>query len=184
MGAFSMELIIERTRALGMQGKVTISHAFCLGTPDRDLCRSADRRSSPKARHRDHDARARHRARRRRSSGCSRRGIVVCSGSDGIRDTWGPYGNADMLERAMFLGLRNNFRRDDEVEMALDVCTHGGAKVMGLEGYGLEVGCDADLVLLTAEAAAHAVVERPAQRTVFKRGAVASCATTRCVPEA
>ena len=34
MGAFSMELIIERTRALGMQGKVTISHAFCLGMPD------------------------------------------------------------------------------------------------------------------------------------------------------
>ena len=34
MGAFSMELIIERTRALGMQGKVTVSHAFCLGTPD------------------------------------------------------------------------------------------------------------------------------------------------------
>ena len=37
MGAFSIELIIERTRALGMQGKVTISHAFCLGAPDRDL---------------------------------------------------------------------------------------------------------------------------------------------------
>ncbi len=37
MGAFSMDLIIERTRALGMQGKVTVSHAFCLGAPDREL---------------------------------------------------------------------------------------------------------------------------------------------------
>ena len=34
MGAFSLELICERTRALGMRGKVTVSHAFCLGTPD------------------------------------------------------------------------------------------------------------------------------------------------------
>ena len=34
IGAFSMELIIERTRALGMQGRVVISHAFCLGHPD------------------------------------------------------------------------------------------------------------------------------------------------------
>ncbi|MDF2969939.1 MAG: cytosine deaminase, partial [Microvirga sp.] len=36
LGAFSMELIIERTKALGLQGKVTISHAFCLGMTDQD----------------------------------------------------------------------------------------------------------------------------------------------------
>ena len=37
VGAFSLDLICERTRALGMRGKVTVSHAFCLGSPDRDL---------------------------------------------------------------------------------------------------------------------------------------------------
>ena len=47
-------------------------------------------------------------------------GVVVCAGSDGIRDTWGPYGNADMLERATLVGLRNNFRRDDELAIALE----------------------------------------------------------------
>ena len=36
LGAFSMELIVERTKALGLQGKVTISHAFCLGMTDQD----------------------------------------------------------------------------------------------------------------------------------------------------
>jgi cytosine/adenosine deaminase-related metal-dependent hydrolase len=36
MGLFSMELIIERTRALGMAGRVIISHAFCLGMGDLD----------------------------------------------------------------------------------------------------------------------------------------------------
>lgn len=77
-----------------------------------------------------------------------------------------------MLERAMILGLKNNFRRDDEVEMGLDVCTYGGARVMGAKNYSIDVGCDADLVLLPAEAVAQAVVDRPSARTVFKRGRV------------
>src|SRR5262249_14786346 len=37
MGAFSLDLILERTEALSMQGKVVVSHAFCLGAiADRD----------------------------------------------------------------------------------------------------------------------------------------------------
>jgi cytosine/adenosine deaminase-related metal-dependent hydrolase len=99
-------------------------------------------------------------------------GVVVGSGSDGIRDTWGPYGNADMLERAMFLGMRNNLRRDDEVEQALDVCTHGGAALMGITGYGLRPGCPADLVLLPGACLTEAVVSRPPERIVVKRGKV------------
>jgi cytosine/creatinine deaminase len=170
LGGFSMELIIERTRALGLQGRVTVSHAFCLGMADRDYARAliadlareriavmttgAPSRPVPPIRE------------------CMEAGVVVCSGSDGIRDTWGPYGNADMLERAMLLGLRNNFRRDEEVEIALDVCTHGGAKVMALEGYGLEPGCVADLLLVPGEALADVVVSRPAKRTVIKGGRI------------
>ena len=170
IGAFSMDLIFERTRALGMQGKVTVSHAFCLGTPDRDLVdpliaelaaldiaimttAPASRPAPPVKR-------------------LTEAGVRLCSGSDGIRDTWGPYGNADMLERAMFVGLRNNFRRDDEVELALDVCTKGGAAVMALQDYGLAPGCQADFVLVDAETLAEAVVGHPPRRLVVKRGAV------------
>jgi cytosine/adenosine deaminase-related metal-dependent hydrolase len=75
-----------------------------------------------------------------------------------------------MLERAMLIGLTNNFRRDAEVELALDICTHGGARVMGVTDYGLAVGCDADLVILPGETLAEAVVSRPADRTVIKGG--------------
>ena len=35
LGAFSIEMIVERTRALGLQGRVVVSHAFCLGMADR-----------------------------------------------------------------------------------------------------------------------------------------------------
>jgi cytosine/adenosine deaminase-related metal-dependent hydrolase len=77
-----------------------------------------------------------------------------------------------MLERAMLIGQRNGFRRDDDIELALDLCSYGGAKVMGLDKYGLDVGCAADLVLVPAETLAEAVVSRPARRTVVKRGKV------------
>ena len=106
MGAFSLDLICERTRALGMHGKVTVSHAFCLGA-DRSLVDPlidqlaeldiaimttgpAGYPAPPVA-------------------ALITRDIRVCSGSDGIRDTWSPYGNGDMLERAMFLGCATIF---------------------------------------------------------------------------
>ncbi len=170
LGAFSMELIIERTQALGMQGNVTISHAFCLGMPDRDRARAlvarlADERiniatvatvSRPVPLVEDLRA----------------AGVTLCAGSDGIRDTWGPYGNADMLERAMLLGLRNNLRADEDVEHALWCCTYGGAHVMGLKNYGIAEGCSADLVLVDAESVTHAVVAHPPRRLVLKGGRI------------
>jgi cytosine/adenosine deaminase-related metal-dependent hydrolase len=170
MGAFSMELICERTKALGMRGKVTVSHAFCLGTPDPALVdplieqlasldiaimttAPASRPTPPVKR-------------------LLEAGIRLCAGSDGIRDTWGPYGNGDMLERAMLVGLRNNFRRDDELRLALDVCTIGGARVMEIAGYGLAEGCAADLVILPSETVAEAIVTRSPKRRVIKRGCI------------
>jgi cytosine deaminase len=170
LGAFSMELIFERTRALGMEGQVVISHAFCLGDPDLAMVDALldeiaaldiaimttgtpSRPVPPVAR-------------------LAKRGIRICAGSDGIRDTWGPYGNGDMLERAMQIGMRNNFRRDEEVELALATCTTGGAATMRIAGYGVAEGCNADLVLVEGETLAEAVVNRPERKLVLKRGRV------------
>lgn len=170
MGAFSLDLIIERTHALGMQGKVTVSHAFCLGMPDTAqvdrliaalakegiaiMTTGPSGSPAPPVRK------------------CLDAGVVVSAGSDGVRDSWTPYGNGDMLERAMLVGLRNGFRRDEDIELALDVCTYGGARTLGLENYGLSVGCAADLLLVPGETVAEAVISRPADRTVIKRGRI------------
>jgi cytosine deaminase len=170
MGLFSLELIIERTRALGMAGRVIVSHAFCLGMPDPSLVDPmiasianagiAIMTTGPASRPVPSVKQLIH------------AGVVVCAGSDGIRDTWGPYGNADMLERAMFVGLRNNLRRDDELRLALDIVTTGGARALGLRDYGLAPGCGGDVVLVTAETVAEAVAQRPGRRTVVKRGRI------------
>jgi cytosine/adenosine deaminase-related metal-dependent hydrolase len=170
LGTFAVELIVERTRALGLQGKVMISHAFCLGgvddaTLDRLLAALVDARiavmtTGPAGRPCPSIKRLRE------------AGVVVCSGSDGIRDTWGPFGNADMLERATLLAMRNNMRKDAELEMCLDVVTYGGAAALGLPAYGIVPGNPADLVLLEGETPAEAVASKGPRALVIKNGRV------------
>ena len=99
-------------------------------------------------------------------------GVRLCSGSDGIRDTWGPYGNADMLERAMMIALRAGFRRDEDLELALEIVTTGGARALNVPDHGVTPGCRADLVLLADEARAEAVVSRGPRALVIKAGEV------------
>jgi len=170
MGAFSLDLILQRTEALGMQGKVAISHGFCLGdVSERErealLARMAKLgvvliTSAPPSRTVPP------------LMACRQAGVTVLGGNDGIRDTWSPYGNPDMLERAMIIGLRYNLRRDDEIAVALDTVTHSGARGCGFEAYGIEAGCRADLVLVDAQTVAHAVVSRPVRKLVVAGGCV------------
>jgi cytosine deaminase len=170
MGAFSLDLILERTAALGMQGKVVISHGFCLGAvPDRDrdalLARMATLdvaiattapASSPVP----------------PLAVCRAAGVTVFGGNDGIRDTWTPYARPDMLDRAMHIGLRNALRRDDELAWALDCVTIQAARGCGFAGYGLAPGDRADLVVVAAETIAEAVVAAPLRSLVVAAGRV------------
>jgi cytosine deaminase len=99
-------------------------------------------------------------------------GVNVACGHDGIRDLWGPYGSGDMLERAMHVAYRSTFRRDEDIELALDAATYGGARAIGVDPYGLIPGAPADLVVVDARTAAEAVVTRPPRDVVMKRGVV------------
>lgn len=170
LGGFAIELIADRTRALGLQGKVTISHAFCLGMVDQPYFeelagRLADNGISIMTHAPGHVAFPPIKPLRQA-------GVALCSGSDNIRDAWGPYGNADMLERAMLLGYRSNYRLDADIETALDMTTFGGAAIMDAEDYGLAVGCRADFVVVPGENLAEAVISRPPRSLVVKGGVV------------
>ncbi|MBB4349599.1 amidohydrolase family protein [Aliirhizobium cellulosilyticum] len=164
LGAFSMELIFERIRAFGMQGKVAVSHAFCLGMPDWnvsqgliDTCAELDvpiLTTAPPSREVPSLKRLR------------AAGVRFGAGVDGFRDTWGPYGNGDMLERAMLLGMKNNLRRDDELLMALDVCTTGGALAMDRANHVLAVGGRGDVVIVEGESVGEAIVTHQPRKLV------------------
>jgi cytosine/adenosine deaminase-related metal-dependent hydrolase len=103
---------------------------------------------------------------------CREAGVTIFGGNDGIRDTWTPYGSPDMLARAMLIGLRNDLRRDDEVEWAFDCVTAAAARACGFRDYGLAPGARADLVLVDASCIAQAVATRAPRRLVVSGGVV------------
>lgn len=170
LGAFTMELMFERIRANGMQGKVAISHAFALGMNDylrvgqlieqiaeldiAILTTGAPSATVPSVMR------------------LKEAGIRVGAGCDGIRDTWGPWGQPDMLDRAKVVGMKNGLRSDNDLAHVLHIVSQGGADVMRIEGYGLAEGCNADLTLLTGETLAHAVVDIAPRPLVIKGGRV------------
>ena len=168
LGAFAMELICERTRALGMAGRVVISHGFALGdlAPARAdavmalLAEAGVALCSTAAPSRPVPSLRRARA----------LGATLFAGNDNIRDMWQPYGAPDMLERAAFMGLKHELRQDAEVEWALETVTTQAAQGCGFADYGLAVGARADIVLLDAETLAEAVAARPAPVRVISHG--------------
>ncbi|WP_242220813.1 amidohydrolase family protein [Shinella zoogloeoides] len=168
LGAFTVEEICARTVALGMQGKVAISHAYGLGNLDPDAARRIGGRIAAAGVSIMTNAPGDHAF--PPVALLRGEGVNVFAGSDNIRDSWWPYGDGDMLGRAMMIGYRSGFYTDDELSAAFDVVTAAGAKALGLEGYGIAVGAKADFVTLVAAHVPEAVVAVPKGRRVFKAG--------------
>ena len=77
-------------------------------------------------------------------------GINVAFGQDCVLDPWYSLGSADLLEVA-HMGLHvGQMTSQAAMRQCFDAVTTNAAKVLGLENYGLQVGCDASFVLLQA----------------------------------
>jgi cytosine deaminase len=101
-----------------------------------------------------------------------RAGVNVAFGHDCVMDPWYPLGSHDMLEVA-HMGLHvAQMTGTDEMRRLFDAVTVNGARVLGLEGYGLEPGCFADLVVLQAGDPVEALRLKPARLFVVRRGEV------------
>ncbi|GAA3085567.1 cytosine/adenosine deaminase-related metal-dependent hydrolase [Kribbella aluminosa] len=179
LAVFSTDLILERTRALGMQGKVTLSHAYQLGSVNEATTRRLIQEFAeldvsmasiaPSA------------------SGqlplkeLTEAGVRFGLGEDGQRDYWSPYGNCDMLDRTWQLAFTNGYRKDELIEHCLAVATVGGASVLDPESTrlksvadrpGVAVGDPAELLLVDGETPTSAVMDRGTDRTVIHAGQV------------
>ena len=138
MGLFNVHEICVRTRTLGLGGKVTISHGFCLGDiTERKAAAAAHAMAEAGVSLVTHGA-----------GGLTlppvemlrAAGVLVFAGNDDIRDTWSPYGTGDLLERAAIIGWKADFRRDDQVETAFDLVSAAGARALDIADYGIAVG--------------------------------------------
>jgi len=97
-------------------------------------------------------------------------GINVAFGHDCVMDPWYSLGSADMLEVA-HMGLHvAQMTSQSAMRQCFDAVTVNPARVLGLQGYGLEAGCFADLVLLQARDPIEALRLRATRLKVFKRG--------------
>lgn len=177
-GVFTVEEIAHRTKTLGLEGQVTISHAFALSSNHApeverivDLLAEAGISLTTVA---------------PQNGVLPQRGlrenrVALGLGEDGQRDYWSPYGDGDLLRRTWQLAFTNGHRRDEDIEACLDIASRGGAQVMAgarPDGtalvddarFGLGIGAPADFMLVDADTVTSAIMDCPAERDVFKGG--------------
>lgn len=181
LGIFNIEEITRRTKALGMAGKVTVSHAFSLGGVGESRFKAtAEAMGEAGVMVCTHGA-----------AGLplppiaplKEAGVNVFAGNDDVRDTWSPYGNGDMLARLSLIGWRADLRTDDGLWTVYDLGTHNGAKALGIGNYGITKGGRADFVAVAASGAPEAVGgQPPRQLGVFAGKVVAKDQKTLPTP--
>lgn len=169
-GIAQLERIADYTKAVGLSGRVTVSHAYAPGDVSANL---AHKTAATLA-----------------AAGISiltnapgdhpfppiailkAEGVRVFAGNDNIRDAWWPYGDADMLNRAMLIGYRSGFYSDEDLRFALEMASTEAASALGRDDHGIALGKQATFVLVDADNAAAAVAAPPGERLLIQRGEI------------
>lgn len=170
LGAFQFDLIIDRTRALGREGKVNIAHGFALAQVD------AARRSDLLAEMGELDITLTTVAPLRLPQLPLREldaaGVGFGFGTDGIRDLWSPYGTGDLLGIAWQYARASSIVRDEDLTRVLELATRSAARFVGRTTHDLVAGSRADIVLIDAENPMDALVRTPPRALVIGGGRV------------
>lgn len=168
LGLFSLQEICARVRAHGMAGRATISHGFCLGaTTESKQKVAAELMASCGVALVTHGA---GNATMPPLMLLRRAGVRIFCGNDDVRDTWSPYGNADMLERASVIGWREDLRHDPLLLELFSMVSSEGAAALGITDYGIAPGNPAHFFSIAAENIPDAIGAHPPRRRVFHAG--------------
>jgi cytosine deaminase len=180
---FCLPYLAEKTIATGYAGRVMAGHCCALAAVDEAAaCAAIDRVRAagisvvtlPSANLY---------LQGRGDRGCVRRGITrvrelraagvpLCCGSDNVQDPFNPFGRGDPLLVANLFAHAGHLGSPDEQAFALDAITSSPACALGLTRYGLQTGCDADLLVLEAQSPRALLAEVPPRRLVIKRGEI------------
>jgi cytosine deaminase len=99
-------------------------------------------------------------------------GLNLSFGHDCVMDPWYAMGSGDMLEvghMAIHVAQMGSLEEKSAIFQAL---TTNSARTMGLQGYGLDKGCNADLIVLQARDPAEALRLKAVKLAVIRRGRV------------
>ena len=106
-------------------------------------------------------------------------GVNVSFGHDCVMDPWYSMGSGDMLEVGHMAIHVAQMAGVEDKRRIFEALTTNSARTLGLTGYGLDVGCNADLVVLQAADAAEALRLKPNRLWVIRRGHVISTTPPR-----
>jgi cytosine/creatinine deaminase len=106
-------------------------------------------------------------------------GINVAFGHDCVMDPWYSMGSGDMLEVGHMAIHVAQMAGIADKQKIFEIVTFGNARAIGLEGYGLDKGCNADLVILQARDPVEALRLKANRLTVIRRGKVIAEAAPR-----
>jgi cytosine deaminase len=176
-----VETLAAETVRLGLQGRVTGSHLTSMHSMDNDyvgklLPLMAEARLNVVANplinitlQGRHDTYPKRRGMTRVPEQLAA-GLTVAFGHDCVMDPWYSLGSADMLEVAA-MGLHvAQMTSQAAMRQCFDAVTTVPARILRLEGYGLEAGCHADFVLLQARDPVEAIRLRATRLAVYRRG--------------
>lgn len=182
VGLHTLDRLARATIERGFEGRVTASHSYALADIDRAEQDPLTRAGGLEA------AIERFQAADLRFVTCYqstpptmpierllKADLVVGHGTDQVRDMWGFHGNADVLQGALVESLKlasSTYGTNDGLGLLWQLLTHGSAGVIGLDGYGLEVGTPADLIVLDARSPEWAITTQPPVRYGIKDGRV------------
>lgn len=168
-GLAQIREIARRTVASGRQGRVTIGHAFALcdgALPSLDATLDAVADAGiwiatcalgpdPVP---DIDRFEQH-------------GVRLVAGSDGVRDSWSPFGTGSMVDRAHLLAYRTGAITDAELERAFRIASVSGGEMLGIDAIANWGGPESGTRLeFAAENIAQLVTDRPVPARVLRDG--------------
>ncbi len=106
-------------------------------------------------------------------------GLNVSFGHDCVMDPWYSMGSGDMLEVGHMAIHVAQMAGVEDKKKIFDALTVNSARTMGLEGYGIAKGCNADLVILQARDPQEALRLKANRLAVMRRGTVIARAAPR-----
>jgi cytosine deaminase len=96
--------------------------------------------------------------------------VNVISAQDDVNDPYYPFGRSDQLEVGQYTAHVAQLTYPSDLETVFDMITGNAARAMQLDGYGLDAGDRADLVLIEARSAREALRLLPSRRAVLYGG--------------
>lgn len=179
------EVIAKHTIVNGMEGLVTASHTTAMhnynndyaskliGNLERGNVNIVTNPSSNALLQNRLDGYPRKRGHTRVDELLQRR-VNVSIGNDNIMDPFGPLGKGNMLQAAHLLAHTAHLSGDDQISQLFHMITINGARTLNDKDYGIEIGNQADLIILDAKDEQEAIRLTSECLYVIRKGKIVS----------